>query len=80
MRFVDTPGINANKSLIGKDNCDKIKGILRNEMRKPNTKLCVLLEPEEFTKNPIIQFCDESLGGRDKWINDATFPMTKFDR
>lgn len=79
MRFVDTPGIIANKS-TGKDNREDIKTILRSEMKKTNTKLCVLLEPTEFATNPIVQFCDESLGGRDKWINDATFLMTKFDK
>ena len=79
MRFVDTPGIIANKS-TGKDNREDIKTILRYEMKKSNTKLCVLLEPTEFATNPIVQFCDESFGGRDKWINDATFLMTKFDK
>lgn len=54
--------------------------ILRSEMRKPNTRLCVLLEPKEFQTNPIISFCDESLGGREKWISSATFLMTKFDK
>jgi Dynamin family len=79
MRFVDTPGIISNKS-TGKDNREDIKTILRSEMRKPNTKLCVLLEPKEFATNPILNFCDESLGGRDKWIRNATFLMTKFDK
>jgi hypothetical protein len=80
MRFVDTPGIISNKNSNGKDNRDDIKKILRNEMKKPNSKLCVLLEPTEFQKNPIIDFCDESFGSRDKWIGDATFLMTKFDK
>lgn len=79
MRFVDTPGIISNKS-TGKDNREDIKTILRSEMRKPNTKLCILLEPKEFATNPIVEFCDESFGGRDKWIEDATFMMTKFDK
>ena len=79
MRFVDTPGIISNKS-TGKDNREDIKLILRNEMKKPSTKLCVLLEPKEFATNPIVDFCDESLGGREKWIKDATFLMTKFDK
>ena len=79
MRFVDTPGIISNKS-TGKDNRDDIKTILRSEMRKPNTKLCVLLEPKEFQTNPIVDFCDSSFGGREKWINSATFLMTKFDK
>ena len=79
MRFVDTPGIISNQS-TGKDNREEIKAILRSEMRKPNTKLCVLLEPKEFATNPILEFCDDSLGGRQKWIDNATFLMTKFDK
>jgi len=79
MRFVDTPGIISNQG-TGKDNREDIKTILRSEMRKPNTKLCVLLEPKEYATNPILNFCDESLGGRQKWINNATFLMTKFDK
>lgn len=79
MRFVDTPGIISNQS-TGKDNREEIKTILRSEMRKPNTKLCVLLEPKEFATNPILDFCDDSLGGRSKWIDSATFLMTKFDK
>jgi hypothetical protein len=79
MRFVDTPGIISNQS-TGKDNREEIKTILRSEMRKPNTKLCVLLEPKEFATNPILDFCDDSLGGRQKWIDSATFLMTKFDK
>ena len=79
MRFVDTPGIISNKS-IGNDNREDIKMILRSEMRKPNTKLCVLLEPKEFVTNPIVDFCDETLGGRKNWIGDAAFLMTKFDK
>ena len=79
MRFVDTPGIISNKS-TGKDNRSEIKTILQSEMRKENTKLCVLLEPKEFATNPIVDFCDESFGSRDKWIGDAIFLMTKFDK
>jgi hypothetical protein len=79
MRFVDTPGIISNQG-TGKDNREDIKTILRSEMRKPNTKLCVLLEPKEYATNPILNFCDESLGGRQKWISNATFLMTKFDK
>jgi len=79
MRFVDTPGIIYHKS-TGKDNREDIKKILRSEMRKPNTKLCVLLEPKEFATNPIVEFCDTSLGGRNEWIGSATFLMTKFDK
>lgn len=79
MRFVDTPGIISNQS-TGRDNREDIKTILRSEMKKPNTKLCVLLEPKEFETNPIVDFCDDSLGGRHKWIDNATFLMTKFDK
>jgi hypothetical protein len=79
MRFVDTPGIISNKS-TGKDNREEIQTILQSELRKPNTKLCVLLEPKEFATNPIVDFCDETFGARIKWINDATFLMTKFDK
>jgi hypothetical protein len=61
MRFVDTPGIISTKGL-GQDNRDDIKRILRNEMGKANTKLCVLLEPKEFATNDIINFCDETFG------------------
>ena len=49
-------------------------------MRKRNNRLCVLLEPKEFETNPIIDFCDSTLGGRDKWIQSAIFLMTKFDK
>lgn len=79
MRFVDTPGIISNKS-TGSDNREDIKEIIRSELRRPNTKLCVLLEAKEYATNPIIDFLDESLGGRDEWINKATFLMTKFDK
>jgi hypothetical protein len=53
--------------------------ILRSEMRKSNTRLCVVLEPKEFQTNPIISFCDETKS-RDKWITNAIFLMTKFDK
>jgi hypothetical protein len=79
MRFVDTPGIISTKGM-GKDNREDIKRILWNEMAKANTKLCVLLEPKEFATNDIINFCDETFGGRDQWMGDATFLMTKFDK
>ena len=79
MRFVDTPGIISNKG-TGKDNREDIQSILRNTMKKPNTKLCVLLEPKEFSTNPIIDFCDETFGSRDKWTNNSIFLMTKFDK
>ena len=79
MRFVDTPGIIATKGQ-GQDNREDIKNILKSEISKPNTKLCVLLEPKEFSTNSIIDFCDETFGGRDEWVKDATFLMTKFDK
>lgn len=78
IRFVDTPGIISTQS-VGRDNREDIKKILRSEMCKPNTKLCVLLEPKEFATNPIIDFCDQTFGKRE-WIPKATFLMTKFDK
>ena len=80
MRFVDTPGIISNRSDTGKDNRDEIMDIIRNELRRANTRLCVLLEATEFSKNPIINFLDEDLGARANWIKDATFLMPKFDK
>jgi len=56
------------------------KKILKSEMLKDNMKLCVLLQPSEFATNPIVDFIVDSLGGRDTWIEDATFLMTKFDK
>ncbi|KAG7346045.1 dynamin family protein [Nitzschia inconspicua] len=79
MRFVDCPGIISNKS-TGNDNREEIKNIISMELERPNSKLCVLLEATEFAKNPVIEFLDTSLGGRQKWINNATFLMTKFDK
>jgi hypothetical protein len=79
MRFVDTPGIITTTG-TGKDNREDIKNILRSEMSKVNCKLCVLLEPKDLETNQIIAFCDDTFGGRDKWIHDATFLMTKFDK
>jgi hypothetical protein len=79
MRFVDTPGIISNLG-TGKDNREDIARILRSEMSKANTKLCILLEPKEFATNPIVDFCDKSFGGRQSWIDRATFVMTKFDK
>lgn len=78
MRFVDTPGIISNKGQ-GKDNRKDIQDILRSTMRRPNTKLCVLLEPKEFSTNPIIDFCDETFGSR-KWTDSSIFIMNKFDK
>jgi hypothetical protein len=80
MRFVDTPGIISNKSAGGVDCREDIKRILQAEIAKPNTKLAVLLEATEYDKNPIVDFLDESLGGRKGWIGNATFIMTKFDK
>jgi Dynamin family len=79
MRFVDTPGIISNKS-TGQDNREDIKRILRSELSKPNTKVCILLEPKEYATNNIVDFCDESLGGREGWIGNAIFIMNKFDK
>ena len=78
MRFVDTPGIISNKGQ-GKDNRKDIQDILSKTMRRPNTKLCVLLEPKEFSTNPIIDFCDETFDGRE-WIQNSIFIMNKFDK
>ena len=79
MRFVDTPGIISNRGQ-GKDNRKDIQDILRNTMKRPNTKLCVLLEPKEFSTNPIIDFCDETFIGDRKWIENSIFIMNKFDK
>jgi hypothetical protein len=79
MRFIDTPGIISNQ-LQGRDNREDIKRILQNEMKKPNTKLCVLLEPKEFATNAIVDFCDDTFGDREGWIKNSVFLMTKFDK
>jgi hypothetical protein len=79
MRFVDTPGIISNKGQ-GKGNRQDIQDILRATMKKENTKLCVLLEPKEFSTNPSIDFCDETFGGGRQWTENAIFLMTKFDK
>lgn len=49
-------------------------------MKRPNTKLCALLEPKEFSTNAIIDFCDDTFGGRSQWVKDAIVLMTKFDK
>jgi hypothetical protein len=49
-------------------------------MKKPNSKLCVLVEPKEFSTNAIINFCDETFGGKGKWVDNAIVLMTKFDK
>ena len=79
MRFVDTPGIISNRS-TGQDNRQDIMEIINSELRRPNTKLCVLLEATEFAKNPIVDFLDNSLQGRDDWMKKSTFLMPKFDK
>jgi len=79
LRFVDTPGIISNKG-TGTDNREDIKEIIVSTMKKPNTKLCVLLEPKEYATNSIIDFCDETFETRDRWINQSIFLMTKFDK
>jgi hypothetical protein len=65
---------------MGKDNREDIKSILRDTMKKPNSKLCVLVEPKEFSTNAIINFCDETFGGKGKWVDNAIVLMTKFDK
>ena len=67
MRFVDTPGIISNIG-TGKDNREDIKIILRDVMKKPTSKLVVLLEPKEFATNQLIDFCDETFGDRVRWM------------
>ncbi len=79
MRFVDTPGIISNRGQ-GKDNRQDIQSILRDTMKRPNTKLCVLLEPKEFATNPIIDFCDETFSNDREWVNNSIFIMNKFDK
>jgi hypothetical protein len=82
MCFVDTPGIIANKG-TGQDNRDAIKQILRDTMKKPRSKLCVLVEPKEFSTNAIIDFCDETFKSADKgrdWKEHAIVIMTKYDK
>lgn len=64
----------------GRDNREEIKSILRDTMKKPNSKLCVLVEPKEFSTNAIINFCDETFAGRGQWAKDAIVLMTKFDK
>ena len=82
MCFVDTPGIISNKG-VGQDNREAIKKILRDTMKKPRSKLCVLVEPKEFSTNAIVDFCDETFqsspNGRD-WKADAIVIMTKYDK
>jgi hypothetical protein len=79
MRFVDTPGIITTQG-TGNDNREDIKTILRSEMQKQNSKLCLLLEPKEFQTNDIVNFCDETLGGRANWTDNAICLMNKFDQ
>eukprot|EP00979_Chaetoceros_neogracilis_P011309 scaffold2751_cov154-Chaetoceros_neogracile.AAC.3 len=80
MRFVDTPGIITTQG-TGKDNRSDIKTILRESMSRPNTKLCVLLEPKEFSTNQIIDFCDDTFPHPPReWMDGSIFLMTKFDK
>jgi Dynamin family len=79
MRFVDTPGLICTKAGEA-DNREEIKNILRSEVEKPNTKLCVLIEPKDFEMNEIFNFCDGTFGEREVWMGDAIFLMTKFDK
>jgi hypothetical protein len=76
---VDTPGIITTKG-AGQDNRDSIKKILRDTMKKPNSKLCVLVEPKEYSTNAIIDFCDETFEGIGDWKADSIVVMTKFDK
>lgn len=78
MFFVDLPGIITTKG-TGDDNRKAIKDILKKEIKVPNTKLLVLLEPKEFATNSIIDFVDETLGKREAWVPKTLFLMTKFD-
>ena len=80
MRFVDTPGIITTKG-TGKDNRSDIKDILRKSMKRPNTMLCVLMEPKEFSTNQIFDFCDDTFPKpKRNWMEDSIFLMTKFDK
>ena len=68
------------KKGVGSDNREAIKSILRDTMNKPNSKLCVLVEPKEFSTNAIVNFCDETFGERGEWVRNAIVLMTKFDK
>jgi hypothetical protein len=46
-------------------------------MKKSNSKLCVLVEPKEFSGNTIINFCDETFGERGKWVDNVTKHLEK---
>lgn len=63
---------------IGKDNREDIKRLLKEQLVKPNSKLCVLVEPKEFSTNSIIDFCDQTFG-KGEWNKNAIVLMTKFD-
>jgi Dynamin family len=79
MRFVDTPGTKMNQDGT-RDDRRAIQDILVHEMRKPNAKLCILLQStEEFATQPIVRFCDDTFGSRGQWIGRAIFLMTKSD-
>eukprot|EP00929_Paragymnodinium_shiwhaense_P104120 TRINITY_DN68159_c0_g1_i1.p1 TRINITY_DN68159_c0_g1~~TRINITY_DN68159_c0_g1_i1.p1 ORF type:complete len:980 (-),score=234.70 TRINITY_DN68159_c0_g1_i1:31-2970(-) len=79
MFFVDLPGIITTKGQ-GDDKREAIKEILRTEIKVPNTKLLVLLEPKEYSTNSIVDFLDETLRHRNEWLPKSLFLMTKFDR
>ena len=64
----------------GRDNRSEIEDILVNEMSRPNTKLCVLLEPKDYATNTIIRICDEAFGLSCDWKSNSIFLMTKFDK
>ena len=81
LRFVDTPGIISTASDGEQDNRQEIQHILRHLFKEPNTKLCLLLQTNEFDTNSIVDFCDETFGSREEWVNDdTTCIMTKFDK
>eukprot|EP00977_Amphora_coffeiformis_P000076 scaffold19_cov169-Amphora_coffeaeformis.AAC.1 len=80
MRFVDTPGIISTQDITSADHCESIKRILRQEMQRPHTRLCVLLQPDEYENNGIIDFCDQTFSDSEDWRGKATFLMTKFDK
>ena len=80
MRLVDIPGLKDNQDSKNDDR-EAIASILRHEMDKPNTKLCVMLQSGlEFATQPIIRRCDEIFGKRSEWVGRAVFVMTKGDR
>ena len=73
------PGIITTKTADGKDNWESIKKITQEEMQARNTKLLILLEPKEYSTNSIIDYVDETLRDRAKWLDKSIFLMTNFD-